>query len=151
MACARKRTSGTAAENGKRTGNNQRRIFAQTMTRDNRRFQPGFLFPHTINRVRGRQHDGLRVRGETQFFDRTVGNQLAQILAERIGCLLHGFAHHGVVGECIEHADRLGTLSRKNEREFHEVLARLDCRMTDVARWRTGESGRLSALAISAQ
>jgi len=38
-----------------------------------------------------------------------------------------------VIGECIEHADRLGTLSRKNEREFHEVFARLDCRMTDVA------------------
>ena len=105
-----------------RAGSDERRVFAEAMARHDRgRGTAGFT-KGPVDGVGGRQHDGLGVRREIQILGGPFGNQLAEVLTERVGGFLEGFAHDCVIGERVQHAHRLRSLPRKNERKFHIVL-----------------------------
>ena len=105
------------------------------MARDDRRRRAARLLPRAIDGVGGGEHDRLRVGGEVEFFCRTFGDQLADVLIERVGGFLQRFAHDGAIGEGVEHANGLRTLTRKNECEFHEILKIRSKRRGDALGW----------------
>jgi hypothetical protein len=105
-----------------RAGGDQRRVFAKAVAGHDRRRRAACHLPRAIDRIRGGQHNRLSIGGEVQVIRRAFGDQLAQILAERVGSFLNRLAHDRVIGKCVEHADRLRSLTRKNERKFHGIL-----------------------------
>lgn len=93
-------------------------VFAQAVTGNEGRLGTA-LFQPQAPQCDGRSKDRrLGLVGLVKLLFRAVLDQLPQVVAERFGRFLEGFDDHWLLGaELGEHAQRLGTLTGKDECE----------------------------------
>ena len=112
-----------------------RGVFAQAVAGDDRRQRTAGGDPGAVHGHAGGQHDRLGVGGERQRLFGAFLDQLGDVFAQRIRSFLERFEQDRMVAPGVEHADRLGTLARKNECEMVHVgfLNCLVLEITDAA------------------
>ena len=68
----------------------------------------------------GRHQSGLCILGQRQIFNRAIGHQAGQILAQgRIDLVKDSLGAGEVFGKLLAHANGLRALTWKNKGEFH--------------------------------
>ena len=109
IACARKRTSGSASSKRSALGGDERGVFAQAVAGEVRRHRAAALAPRAPAGHAGDEHQRLRVHGLVQ---RSAGPSLAmrpEVDAGDRVRLAEGLLDDGQVGEALHHADATGS------------------------------------------
>jgi hypothetical protein len=119
MALPRVRNNFAASVTDKRASGRERRIFAERMAGDERRFASAhakLALQRTHRRQAHRHQRRLRVGGQRQFIGRAFEDQLRELLAQRLVDLLKHLARRAErVVKTLAHAGRLASLTGKNE------------------------------------
>ena len=91
-----------------RTGHDECRVFAQTVTGQSNRCRPAEILPDAPYRDRAGQHRRLGQFRSIEFFFGPFADQFPQVCTQDFAGLLKGLAHAFVlVGQPGQHADRL--------------------------------------------
>jgi hypothetical protein len=82
-------------------GRHQRRVFTQAVAGHHGRHWAAGGDPGAVHGDGGGQHHRLGVGGQVEFFFRPLGDQAAEVDAERVGGFGHGLRDGGVAGEAV--------------------------------------------------
>ena len=101
-------------------GAHQRRVFPKAVARDPGRPRTPLGNPDPPHGYPGREQGRLGLLGPIQGLGRAFLDQLPEVIAQGLGGLRKGVADGGIgLGQVLQHADRLGSLSRKHEAAYH--------------------------------
>src|SRR3990167_6263278 len=100
------------------TGGNQRRVLTQAVPGDKRRTRGALSKPGTTKRNRSGEDRRLSLVGLIELFFRTLLSQRPEVITKGFGSLGEGFEDQRSLRTMLgEHAERLGTLTWKDECE----------------------------------
>ena len=95
------------------------------MPGDGRWRLPDLVHPNPVSRDTGHQHDRLGIGRQAQGLFGSVVDQGREVFAQGSRSFVQDLLHHRMRTPGVEHADRLGALSRKNKCKWlHEKWMR---------------------------